>query len=58
MAERTAALVASRRARDLERGHRSLVNTSNGPVISALQEIEAGETGLDYLNRAKYERRR
>lgn len=42
-------LVASRRARELNRGWKSLMPTTNGPVVTALREIEAGLIGRDYL---------
>ena len=46
-------LVAAMRARELRRGHRKLVNTPNGPIVSALQEIEAGHIGREYLRRIR-----
>lgn len=42
-------LIASRRARELNRGWQPLVSGSNGNVITALREIEAGKIGRDYL---------
>ena len=44
-------LIASVRVRELRRGHRSTLNTKAGPVVTALQEIEAGLIGRDYLKR-------
>jgi len=44
-------LIASHRVRELRRGHRSKLNTKAGPVVTALQEIEAGMVGRDYLKR-------
>lgn len=44
-------LIASVRARELKRGHRSKVTTSNGPNVTALREIEEGHIGVDYLRR-------
>jgi DNA-directed RNA polymerase omega subunit len=44
-------LIASQRARELRRGHRKLVNTKNGYIVSALQEVEAGFIGRDYLRK-------
>jgi len=46
-------LVAAVRARELKRGSRKLVNTKNGNVVSALQEIEAGHIGRDYLRKVR-----
>ena len=46
-------LVAAARARELRRGHRPLVNTPNGNVVTALQEIEAGLVGRDYLRKVR-----
>ena len=46
-------LIASQRVRELKNGHRSLLNTKAGPFVTALQEIEAGHVGRDYLKRLK-----
>lgn len=46
-------LVASLRARELKRGYAKNVNTPNGNVVTALQEIQAGHVGADYLKRIK-----
>ena len=42
-------LIASRRARELSRGDATRVTTRRGPVVAALQEIEAGKVGRSYL---------
>ena len=42
-------LIGARRARELNRGWRSRIDSHNGPVITALREIEAGVVGRDYL---------
>ena len=42
-------LIGARRARELNRGWRSKLDSRNGPVITALREIEAGLIGRDYL---------
>jgi DNA-directed RNA polymerase subunit omega len=42
-------LVAARRARELNRGWRPLIKSTNGVVVTALREIEAGLIGRDYL---------
>jgi DNA-directed RNA polymerase subunit K/omega len=46
-------LVASLRVRELKRGFPKKVNTPNGPIVSALQEIEAGHIGRDYLRKVR-----
>ena len=43
-------LAASQRARELRRGAMPLVESDNGPVVTALREIENGKYTLeDYL---------
>ena len=42
-------LIASRRARELSRGDAPLVRSRRGPVVTALNEIEAGRIGRSYL---------
>jgi DNA-directed RNA polymerase subunit omega len=42
-------LIASIRTRELKRGHLPLVASKNGPIMTALQEIEEGKVGSDYL---------
>jgi DNA-directed RNA polymerase subunit K/omega len=39
--------------RELKRGYRSTLNTKAGPMITALEEIEAGLIGRDYLKRIR-----
>ena len=51
-------LVASQRARELRRGSAKLVQTKNGPVVSALQEIEAGLVGREYLRKLAHVKRK
>ena len=46
-------LVASQRARELRRGHRKMVDTKNGFIVSALQEVEAGLVGREYLRKVR-----
>ena len=46
-------LVAAIRARELRRGQRKLVDTKNGNIVSALQEIEAGFISRDYLRKVR-----
>ena len=46
-------LIAAARARELKRGYASHVKTDNGPIVTALQEIEAGLVGRDYLKKVR-----
>jgi DNA-directed RNA polymerase omega subunit len=46
-------LIAAARARELKRGYASYVKTDNGPIVTALQEIEAGLVGRDYLKKVR-----
>ena len=46
-------LVAAIRARELRRGHRKMVDTKNGNNVSALQEVEAGFIGREYLRKVR-----
>jgi DNA-directed RNA polymerase subunit omega len=46
-------IIGSRRARELAHGAKKLVNTKNSHVITALQEIEAGLVGREYLAKNK-----
>jgi DNA-directed RNA polymerase omega subunit len=42
-------LIGARRARELNRGWRQRVASTNGVVVTALREIEAGVIGREYL---------
>ncbi len=42
-------LIGARRARELNRGWRSRIDSHNGPVVTAIREIEAGFIGREYL---------
>jgi len=42
-------LIAARRARELKRGWRPLVQGKNDVLVTALREIEEGKIGRDYL---------
>ena len=44
-------LIAARRARELNRGWRPMIQCDNGVVVTALREIEAGLIGRDYLRK-------
>ena len=46
-------LIAAQRVRELKRGHRSTLNTKAGPMVTALEEIEAGLVGREYLKRIR-----
>ena len=46
-------LIASQRARELRKGIKPKINTTYGPCLAALQEIEEGLIGRDYLKRIK-----
>lgn len=41
-------LVAARRAKQLLKGARPLVESTNKDVVTALREVAAGEVGLEY----------
>ena len=44
-------LAASQRTRELRSGHRAKIDSTNGPLITALKEIEQGKyTFKDYLD--------
>lgn len=44
-------IIASRRSRELARGDAPMVPTTNGPILTALKEAEAGKIGQEYLRR-------
>ena len=46
-------LIASTRVRELKSGHKSKIIGKSGPVTTALQEIEAGLVGREYLKRVR-----
>lgn len=48
-------LIASARVRELSRGYKSKLSTPSkaGPVVTALQEIEKGLVGREYLKRVR-----
>ncbi len=46
-------LIASRRVRELRKGHRPKLDTKDGPMLTALTEIEEGLVGKEYLKRIK-----
>jgi len=46
-------LIASIRAKELKRGYKPLIETNNKPIVTALNEIEQGKIGIDYLKKIK-----
>ena len=44
-------LIASARIRELKRGHLPKVTCDNGPVVTALREIEDGLVGREYFKK-------
>jgi DNA-directed RNA polymerase subunit omega len=46
-------LIAAARARELKRGKKSTLNTTDGPTILALREIEQGLVGREYLRKLR-----
>lgn len=46
-------LIASVRARELKRGYKPLIDTVNKPIVTALNEIEQGKIGIEYLKKVK-----
>jgi DNA-directed RNA polymerase subunit omega len=46
-------LIASIRARELKRGHRPMIITDNQAIVTALDEIEQGKIGREYLKKIK-----
>ena len=46
-------LIASIRARELKRGYKPLIVTDNKPIVTALNEIEQGKIGIEYLKKVK-----
>jgi DNA-directed RNA polymerase subunit omega len=46
-------LIASQRVRELKRGYQPKIVTKAGPVVTALEEIEKGLVGREYLKRIR-----
>lgn len=46
-------LVGAQRVRELRRGAVPKVTTTSTPIVAALEEIEAGLIGRDYLKKVK-----
>lgn len=51
-------IVAAQRVRELKKGHRPKLTTKAGHVVTALEEIEAGLVGNDYLKRIDTKRKK
>lgn len=45
-------LIAARRMRELRRGDTPKVASNHGDAVTALMEIQTGQVGRDYLDRA------
>jgi DNA-directed RNA polymerase subunit omega len=50
-------LISSLRARELRAGYPSKLGKTNGPIVTALNEIEQGHVGRDYLKKIKGKKR-
>ena len=50
-------LIASVRARELKRGYLPLIISDNKPAVTALNEIEQGKIGREYLQKVKKQRK-
>jgi DNA-directed RNA polymerase subunit omega len=46
-------LIAAQRVKELKRGHKPLLLSKEGPVTTALMEIEQGLVGREYLKRIR-----
>ena len=46
-------LIAATRVRELKSGHKSKLGSKSGPVTTALQEIEQGLIGREYLRKIR-----
>ncbi len=46
-------IIATHRARELKRGYAKNVGTPNGNLVTALQEIQEGHIGREYLKKIK-----
>jgi DNA-directed RNA polymerase subunit omega len=51
-------IIAAQRVRELNRGYRAKLKTKAGNVVTALQEIEAGLIGREYLKRIESKRKK
>jgi DNA-directed RNA polymerase omega subunit len=46
-------LIAAARVRELKRGHQPKIKTEDGPVVTALTEIEQKLVGREYLKKVR-----
>ena len=46
-------LIAAVRVRELKRGHQPKIKTEDGPVVTALTEIEQKLVGREYLKKVR-----
>ena len=46
-------LIAARRARELNAGWNPTIESDNNNIVKALEEIEAGHIGIDYLDKSQ-----
>ena len=46
-------LIATQRVRELRKGHQPKLKTNSGTMVTALEEIQAGHIGRDYLKRIR-----
>ena len=46
-------IAASERVRELKRGHMPLIDSKHTPAVTAVEEIEQGKIGTEYLLKVK-----
>jgi DNA-directed RNA polymerase omega subunit len=46
-------LIAAARVRELKRGHQPKIKTDDGPIVTALKEIEQKIIGREYLKKVR-----
>jgi DNA-directed RNA polymerase subunit omega len=51
-------LIACKRVRELRSNHRPKISTNSGTIVTALEEIELGLVGREYLKRSDNRRNR
>lgn len=44
-------LIAALRARELKNNHMPKIASGNGPIVTAIREIEQGYIGMEYLKK-------
>jgi DNA-directed RNA polymerase omega subunit len=50
-------LIAAARVRELKRGHQPKIKTDDGPIVTALTEIEQKLVGREYLKKVRISNR-